>query len=748
MSTMRQMPKKCLRFLMGLLLTVILTMLAYSIYNTYTAYTQMVVEQRQEHLLITSRAVSQNLALYISEQLRDVEILTRTPGFQNALRDYYDGGGTQSLKEHILSYLLSQQQGVSRVYLLDRNGNIVCRYNQYPFLEEFPESLLRLQELSDRQQSGIGTIFRINQQHYGFTLVNGIMSGNEYAGTVVSVMDMEVLYRKFIAPLDIHSSGNIIVKNDKGTIIMHPEQQMLTFNYFRDIAELDSLPQYESLRRMLDIQYSREEGTAIYKSFSNGILPPEEEITAFSRMNVGGTSWYVSAVLPYSTVKNLVDSNMGRFALLIAAVLAVVAAGVLSIYALWRERQKLTLEASYLKDMNRTLEELHQSREEINHYQKLQTIGALAGGIVHEFNNLLTPIMGYSEFLMERMGPGSEYYEDMEEIYKAGSRAKEIVEQILPFSRKETDSSSYGPVSLEAVLRDSVKMVRLILPATIRLETDFRDLRANVFGSVTQLHQVLLNLYSNAVQAMADQGGTLTVRTRQISPVELPKTFLASSEGTYLLIQVSDTGPGIVPEHLDHIFDPFFTTKESGEGTGLGLSVVKNILISHGGFIDVHSVLGRGSDFLIYLPVAESAGGAESAGVRTPDPVHGHPAVLLVDDDARVARYLTRRLSREGYDVTMFTVPEEALAAFQTEPDAWRLVLADNTMPKFKGTVLVRQIKQHRPALSAILITGFIDQEVLRMRREGWIDEVLNKPLDFQHLTDVMERLLRKEDEA
>lgn len=745
---MKETPRKRLRFLLGLVLAVILTMLAYAIYNTYTAYTQMIVEQQQEHLLITSRAVSQNLALYISEQLRDVDILTRTPGFQSAFRDYYDGGGSQSLKEHILSYLLSQQQGVSRVYLLDRDGNIVCRYNQYPFLEEFPESLLHLQELSGRRQSGIGGVFRISRQHYGFTLVNGIMSGNDYAGTVVSVMDMETLYRQFIMPLDIHGSGNIIVKNDKGTIIMHPEPRMLTFNYFREIEELDTLPQYESLRQMLKIQYSREEGTAIYKSFSNGILPPEEEIAAFSRMNAGGTAWYVSAVLPYSTVTNLVDSNMGRFALLIAAVLAVVAAGVLSIYALWRERQRLTLEASYLKDMNRTLEELHKSREEINHYQKLQTIGALAGGIVHEFNNLLTPIMGYSEFLMERMGPGSEYYEDMEEIYKAGSRAKEIVEQILPFSRKETDSSTYGPVSLEAVLRDSIKMVQLILPSNIRLETDFQGLRANVFGSATQLHQVLLNLYSNAVQAMADQGGTLTVRTWQISSAELPETFLASSEGTYLLIQISDTGLGIASENLDHIFDPFFTTKESGEGTGLGLSVVKNILISHGGFIDVRSVLNRGSDFLIYLPVSENAAGTESAGARMPDPVQGHPTVLLVDDDARVARYLTRRLSREGYAVTMFTDPEEALSAFQAEPDDWQLVLADNTMPKFKGTVLIRQIKQHRPALPAILITGFIDQEVLRMRREGWIDEVLNKPLDFQHLTDVMERLLRKEDEA
>lgn len=745
---MKYMPKKLLRFLVGLTMTVILALLAYAISDTYNAYTNMVVEQQQEHLLIMSRAVSQNLSLYISEQLRDVDILIRTPGFQGAFARYYEDGESQSLKEYVLSYLLAQHQGVSRIYLLERKGNVVCRYNQYPFLEEFPESLLNLQELAGRRQSGLGAVFPISQQHYGFTLVNGVMSGNDYVGTVVCVMDMEILHRKFILPLDLHSEGNIMVKDEAGTVIMHPEPQMLAFNHFRDIEDLDTLPQYKSLRQMLETQYSREEGTARYRSFSNGILPSEEEITSFSRMNVGGAAWYVSAVIPYSTVTHLVDSNMGRFVLLTTAVLTVVAAAVLSIYTLWRERQKLTLEAAYLKDINRTLEELHQSREEINHYQKLQTIGALAGGIVHEFNNLLTPILGYSEFLMERMGPDNEYYEDIDEIYKAGGRAKEIVEQILPFSRKETDSSAYGPVSLEAVLRDSVKMVRLILPATIRLETDFQDIRASVFGSATQLHQVLLNLYSNAVQAMTAGGGVLTVRTRQVSPLALPDTFLSAAEGTYLLIQVSDTGPGISPEHLEHIFDPFFTTKESGEGTGLGLSVVKNILISHGGFIEVRSVLGQGSDFLIYLPVTERITGPEPARDRAPEQVRDHPSVLLVDDDARVAKYLTRRLSREGYAVSMFTDPEEALSLFRAEPDTWKLVLADNAMPKLKGTALIRHIKQCRPTLPTILITGLVDQEVLRMQREGWIDDTLIKPLDFEQLTGVMDRLLHMEEDA
>lgn len=599
---MKHILSKLRLFLAGCCLAGLLTVLVYALGETYTAYTQLVVEQRQEHLLITARAVGQNLELYISEHLRDVDILTRTPGFLDEFRGYYATGEDAGLKEYLLSYILSQQQGVSRVYLLDRDGQEIYRYNQYPFLEDFDEGRLRVKELSNRRQSGIGTVFRLSFQHYGFTLVNAIMDGNDYAGAVVCVMDMESLYRQFVAPLDLQQTGKIIVRNDKGTVMMHPDPRMLTFNPFRELEELDTLPQYDSLREMLDKQYSQEEGTAIYQDYSNGILPPQKEIAAFSRMNYGGVSWYVSAVLPYSEITRLVDSNMRRFGLLVGAIIAVVAAGILTIYALQKNRQKLRRETEYLKTMNRTLEELHHSEEQVRHYQKLQTIGALAGGIVHEFNNLLTPIIGYSEFLKDQLGEDSEYYEDMDEILKAGTRAKEIVDQILPFSRRETDSSGYQLISMDAVLRDALKMVRMIIPPNIRMEADIDNLHANVFGSATQLHQVLLNLCSNAYQSMEDSGGVLTVSTVSLAEMIQP----TGNAAEWVCVQVSDTGCGIPEDDLKHIFDPFFTTKALGEGTGLGLSVVQDILISHGGRITADSTPGKGSRFTIWLPAAGS----------------------------------------------------------------------------------------------------------------------------------------------
>ena len=733
---------KTAKMLIAALLAGLLSALLFAVYNTYDAYTQMMIAQQQQHLLITARAVSQNLSLYLSEQLRNVEILTQTPGFLTQFHTYYETGDQKGLKEYVLSYMLSQNQGVSRLYLLDQNGDEVFRYNQYPFLESFDESVLHLDQLAEGRQTGLGSAFRISPQHYGLTMVNSITDGSDYLGAVVSVLDMDALYQQYMAPLQ--GTVDIIVKNERGTVIMHPESEMLTFNYFRDIQGLDTLPEYESLWDMLQLQYQQEEGVAIYRACSGGILSEREEISAFSRMNLSGTSWYISAVMPYSQVVRMVNENLNRFAFLVTVIFVLIASSILIIYGLQKNRQKLQIETRYLRDMNRTLEELHESREQVRHYQKLQTIGALAGGIVHEFNNLLTPIMGYSEFLKQQLGPENEYYEDIDEIYKAGGRAKEIVDQILPFSRRETDSTQYNVVNLNAVIWDALKMVRMLLPSSVRLVVKPYSGPINIYGSATQIHQVLLNLCTNAYQAMEATGGTLTVATRRVFQDQLPEQYHPVAEGEFVRLEVSDTGCGIPPEMLSRIFDPFFTTKAAGDGTGLGLSVVQNILISHGGFIEAESAVGRGSRFLVYLPVTSqlpaAAAQEESGGGRT-----GMGSVLLVDDEVRVVRYFKRRLVHQGYQVDAFTDPEEALNAFRLNPGQWDLLIVDEAMPKLRGTALLQHMKQQNHSLRVILVTGLVGDSAIRLHAERQIDEILTKPVEFEALAEAVARLLSAE---
>lgn len=599
---MIRLSKEMKQFLVVLLVVALLGTLAYALNQTYVAYTQNVVEQRQEQLLITARAVSQNLSLFLSEQLAGVDILVRTPGFIQELEAYHAGGDAFALKSYVLSYLLSQPMTVARMYLFDKDGREVFHYNRYPPLEAFDEEVLHLDRLSRRTQTGIGSAFRITDTHYGLTLINTIVTENTHVGNIVTILDLRELYQQYVVPLDIAQTGSVVVKNQRGTVIMHTDPKMLAFNYFRDIGDLAARPQYQSLNDMLETQYAQEEGTAIYRHYCNGIETPEEQITAFSRMNLGDTAWYVSAVIPYSEVTEQIQENMNRYSLLIGAIFLVVSVGVLFIYTLEKNRQKLRMEAEYLRTINTTLEELHQSRDQVNHARKLQTLGALTGGIVHEFNNLLTPILGYSEFLKEQMGPDSEYYEDMDEIYKAGSRAKEIVDQILPFSRKETDSTVYRLFDLDTVVRDATKMISMILPKQVQLQVECGCDSANVYGSATQINQVLLNLCTNAYQSMEKTGGTLTVRSCRVPPQRLPEDYHPMSDGGYVAVSVEDTGCGMDKDVMAHIFDAFFTTKEAGKGTGMGLSVVQNILVSHGGYIQAESTPDRGSRFTFYLP--------------------------------------------------------------------------------------------------------------------------------------------------
>jgi len=735
--------KKIKRATIAVLLALLLIILAFAVYTTYKAYIDLVVEQQQQHLLVISQAVSQNMYLYISAQLRNVEILVRTPGFIAEFQKYYADGSIGGVKEYILSYMLScQDRGISRIYLLDRDGKEIFHYNQYPFLNELDETMLDPGAFAQRGQTGIGSVFPIGENHYGATLVNIVYAGDSYMGAVVGVMDLESLYGQIVAPLDTRETDYIIVKDEAGTVIMHPCEEMIGFNYWTDLGDLGSDARYAGMLRMLERQYQYEEGIAIYRSYTNGVIPPGEELTAYTRTNLGGTSWFVSAVMPVEEALQLVNDNLGQFALLVFVILVLLTVSFVTVYKLQKNRQRLRMQTRYLQDMNHTLEELHQSREQARHYQKLQTIGALAGGITHEFNNLLTPIIGYCEFIKEQMGTGSEYYEDLDEIHKAGARAKEIVEQILPFSRRETDEAAYCAVSLDAVLRDALKMVHMVIPSSISIDDRIQETGANVYGSATQLNQVLLNLCTNAYQSMENEGGILTISNQVIRTDQLPAKFeSAGPVESYVKIVVTDTGCGMSADIVDRIFDPFFTTKDVGVGTGLGLSLVQNILSNHSGFIEVISEVGKGSSFIVYLPVTNAPVTKEhtkaAPGVVEQKPIQ----LLLVDDEIKVTRYLEKRLKKTGYQVDAYTDAEEALAAFSRSPSRWDLLIVDYTMPKYMGTVLAQRMKKLRPGLPVLLITGLVEKDALQMKQSKLLDEILIKPLDFNELVRTINRL-------
>jgi PAS domain S-box-containing protein len=372
--------------------------------------------------------------------------------------------------------------------------------------------------------------------------------------------------------------------------------------------------------------------------------------------------------------------------------------------------------------------------------QKMEAIGTLAGGIAHDFNNILGAILGYGELAHQRAAEGSAQRRYLDNVMHAAGRAKALVDRILGFSR--SGLGERVPVHVESVVEEVLELLAASLPPGIRLDKRLDGGNAAVVGDATHLHQVAMNLCTNALQAM-QHGGVLLV---ELGPVELsgPRPVLRGtlSAGPYVRLVVSDTGIGIPPGALDRMFDPFFTTKGVGEGTGLGLSLVHGIVIDLGGAIDVATRTGAGTRFEIWLPVAGETREPAEEAARTLPRGNGE-TVLVVDDEPALVALAEELLAELGYEPVGFDSSGAALAAFRAAPQRFDLVLTDEAMPELTGTELARQIRQLRPDVAIILMSGHGGAQLAERAAAMGVNEVLHKPIRGRDLAESFARVLR-----
>ncbi len=371
--------------------------------------------------------------------------------------------------------------------------------------------------------------------------------------------------------------------------------------------------------------------------------------------------------------------------------------------------------------------------------QKIETIGTLAGGIAHDFNNILSPIIGYTEIAMDQLSASDPARADLEQVMNAAQRAKELVRQILIFARGGSEERK--PLQLHLVIQEALRLIRSTMPSTIEISQHVAARGDTVVADAAQMHQVIMNLCTNAAHSMRDKGGVLRVElAREEIDEEAAKHVVGLKPGSYVVLKVRDEGVGMDAPTIARVFEPFFTTKKSGEGTGLGLSVVHGIVHSHGGAVAVESEVGRGSTFRVYLPSAPSATD-EATDARAPESEGRGEHVLVVDDEPDVAHLLERMLVGRGYRVTVFTSSDEALAAFRHEPTAFQAVITDHTMPRMTGVELARILKSLRADVPVILTTGYGDKVASAPAGSG-VDAVAGKPIDAAGLAKALRRLL------
>jgi len=471
----------------------------------------------------------------------------------------------------------------------------------------------------------------------------------------------------------------------------------------------------------------------------------------------------VAAIMIYTPISVLINNN---FFFISANIIGMFAAYSIEFFArrdfylarlLEQEQQKvkaanLELEAkvqertAQLIQANKVLrmemQERKRAEKELIHAHKMEAIGTLAGGIAHDFNNILTAVMGYAEIgLYKKNIDQTKLTYIFEQIMQAGARARDLIRQILTFSRQRDQERV--PVKTGVILKEGLKLLRATLPKNIQIREIIRTEADIVLADPTQLHQIVMNLCTNAAHAMRDTGGVLEVILDEFSPDAASRAYISDLDpGPYLELTVRDTGTGIDPSVVTRIFDPFFTTKSPGEGTGMGLSVVHGIVKAHGGKIVVNSALGQGATFHVLLPRVDINVDADiDDAQQIPS---GSEHILLVDDEKALVEVGHEMLQEIGYTVSIQTDAREALAAFRAKPEQFDLVITDKSMPYMTGFDLAREIFHIRPDIPVILCSGFHDESDAAKAKELGFREIIVKPLAMREMAATIRSVLDK----
>ncbi len=382
---------------------------------------------------------------------------------------------------------------------------------------------------------------------------------------------------------------------------------------------------------------------------------------------------------------------------------------------------------------------LQNSEERLRQAQKMEAIGTLAGGIAHDFNNILAAIIGYTDLSLFSGSCDEVVRKNLVQVKNASNRAKDLVTQILSFSR--TEEFGEEAVDIAPIIKEALKLLRATIPATIKIDTDIPEGLGKITTDPTKIYQVLMNLCTNAAHAMHANGGLMTIRFDRLDIDDAPDEVANSKYPSWLRLSISDTGVGIPKEDLERIFDPYFTTKEKGEGTGLGLAVVHGIVRSSGGFIKVESEHGKGSIFHLYFPYLQY-GTATKDEIALAQMKGGDEKILFVDDESTLAAMAGEMLEKLGYSVQVLSSSKKALQMFRKSPYEYDLLITDQTMPDISGIDLALHTLRIRPDLPVILYTGYsasIDED--EVKNIG-IREFLMKPLSMSVLADVVRRTL------
>lgn len=589
-----------------ILLILLFTMIIIIGYNNFTQHRNTVIRQQQENLLTIAKSISRSLDAFINDKADSLYLLAQNPIITRTLQMNKIDENYSQHDEILQTFYKKYNYEMESVLLLDEKGTLIYQYPADDSVKEKSIDASVINSILKNKRPIVSKEYQSSANQFSIDILQPVLDNNEVRGILLCTINLNKVYNNLIHPVRPGEKGYAMVKNKNDAIIMHPVTAQIGIESTK--ARKKNFPDFDwsELEELNRKQVEEGEGYHIYHSkwWQDNDSKRTKKINAYTTINISNISWIISVQMDYAEIEQPIRGtliNISLIALIITVVFIIVVYIILEIR---KKRKSMEIEMKYLKELNKTWEELIRSEARLRHSQKLQTVGTLTSGIAHEFNNLLTPILGYSELLLQSVDKKSDMHEDIMEINKSALRAKEIIEPILAFSRNDDVIMKVKNLRVDGIITESIKLIKSILPNNIKIIENINSAEL-ILGSATQLQQVLLNLITNSYHAMKKSGGILELNVENVYIYDDECIELNLQKGKYVKIQVKDTGMGMNEETLNQIFDPFFTTKEIGEGTGLGLSVVQGIVKNHKGCIIVKSKIDVGTTFDIYLPSVE-----------------------------------------------------------------------------------------------------------------------------------------------
>lgn len=561
--------KMKLLIIIWLVLSIGLSLLGY---HNFSVQRDEIVNQQSNQLLLLADNVSGILERYFDEHLNALWLLS-----QGDVSD-------QAIFERYMAYKRHDILGIS---MWSISGDNIEAVTESRFEDTL--NLMDAEKAIKNKTSVVSKAVLYEEGRFIINQIQPIVRGDVVTGILVQTIDLNQVYQTLVLGIKPGDYGYVLVKSVEGVIIMHPVQDQIGSNSLSDRRIMYPNDDWNELELLFNKQLTERRGTHVYHSkwWQGNRVEWNKKVSAFTSFTLEENDWIISVQMDYDEIASPIREALLNTIIISAIVLILLTSMVASMLISDRKQRLLSLEAKHHQELSDSWQALVNSEERLRHAQKLETLGTLTSGIAHEFNNLLTPILGHSEIAMGSIDPSVDGYDNIKEIHHTAEDAKTIIEQLLRYTRTEESQNQFSTFNLNDVIRDCHKLIRPIFPTRIKMDMDLCE-DAYVFGHQKQIQQVLINLITNAAHAIGSNDGRINIRV--------------DMEEDNIVCCVSDNGAGMTPETLEKIFEPYFTTKPDTQGSGLGLYIVKHIMASHGGSIEAKSSKGKGSTFTLYFP--------------------------------------------------------------------------------------------------------------------------------------------------